>query len=791
MHIGFIIYRLQVKFMKKKYTIKLLCGSVFSLLLSFSANAMESYEDFFSCFDSIKSTNPSFLDDDYDWEIPEKYNVPSEQEPKRPVSERTLSSDDNEQSLWREWGLECLDTAELNDKNFFSIHFSEAPSQKDELNFLLSPALEDSSKRKANDKLGGDTKRRKIDAEISPELKVLNHIRSGEEDQVLILLKSLDLSIFDSPSLESFCLLAAEKGLLRVIQYLSENRPDLLLAAKDSKGATCLHLACMYGKTDIVHYLMTHQNSLFNSKTSVGLTPLNYCICYGQRTIFDYYLKNYDPSFFFQSQNSHSPIQYAMSSHRYDFVIDIINKAIEVYGLTTFYECNEFIIDSIHSSILEYISKKYNLTALDNSFLTVIMCIAPFSGQPDLIKTICYLFPDLKENLKNAFKLIYKLYRENTLVNSLEQQSYFLNNLIENNVLLGVLTEGELNEFKKSIDTKNFHNKTDLFSTSNHHSLIKNVRAGRLGKDVNVVVCDGFLSPPKGSGMIMYNSQLDKKIPTHYRNNDLITRSVINSTEYGTHGVSVSGTIADDVSGISSNANLIPIHGCFFEEIIQNNFNSKVINISLDLGEDQMSIVGELCKNNIVVISAGNDGRTIHEKYSKLLQSSEDARKHLFLVSNVMKDGITLNPMSSYFSEPGKKNPLVESVGIAAPGTEIVTSIPGNGIYSYSVFSGTSFSAPIVTGAIAKLMSDFPKLSITEIADITRLGANKFGDYADQGKFGQGFLDIKTNYLLAEKYMKKQDQDFRLESPLGFEINRMNEEELQSEFESIKYLWNS
>ena len=144
--------------------------------------------------------------------------------------------------------------------------------------------------------------------------------------------------------------------------------------------------------------------------------------------------------------------------------------------------------------------------------------------------------------------------------------------------------------------------------------------------------------------------------------------------------------------------------------------------------------------------------------------------------------------LSYYFPELGKNNVAVVAVNkdgdiaefsnrcgvasefcIAAPGVRVPLAIPNNLFNSltdiekegfnenvldyleshpteaYLLGSGTSFSAPHVTGAIAVLKELFKdNLSSIQILDRIFKTANKTGKYSNKEIFGQGLLDLKT-----------------------------------------------
>ena len=75
---------------------------------------------------------------------------------------------------------------------------------------------------------------------------------------------------------------------------------------------------------------------------------------------------------------------------------------------------------------------------------------------------------------------------------------------------------------------------------------------------------------------------------------------------------------------------------------------------------------------------------------------------------------------------------------IAAPGSNLVSTL---GTF-YGVGSGTSFATPIVSGAIALLMQEYPYLTAGQAVQILLATATKTGIYANQAIYGQGLLNV-------------------------------------------------
>jgi bacillopeptidase F len=86
---------------------------------------------------------------------------------------------------------------------------------------------------------------------------------------------------------------------------------------------------------------------------------------------------------------------------------------------------------------------------------------------------------------------------------------------------------------------------------------------------------------------------------------------------------------------------------------------------------------------------------------------------------------------------------------IVAPGINIKTAdLTFNGTlpYSYAFVSGTSFSAPHVSGAMALLLSANPQLSIAELENAIASSSNDLGAAGPDNDYGNGLLDIAASY---------------------------------------------
>ncbi|MFI2352356.1 type VII secretion-associated serine protease mycosin [Streptomyces sp. NPDC019443] len=186
------------------------------------------------------------------------------------------------------------------------------------------------------------------------------------------------------------------------------------------------------------------------------------------------------------------------------------------------------------------------------------------------------------------------------------------------------------------------------------------------------------------------------------------------------HGTKVAGIIAarprkgTGFVGLAPEATIIPIR----QNDEKNSGNDKtmataidhaiakgagVINISQDttkpLSPDSalgLAVQRAIQKDIVVVASAGNDGMD-----GKLKNTYPAAFPGVLAVASSDR-----NNERAVFSQAG------DFVGVAAPGVDVVSTVPGNG---QCVDNGTSFSAPYVAGVAALLKAKYPKWTVPQI----------------------------------------------------------------------------
>ena len=127
----------------------------------------------------------------------------------------------------------------------------------------------------------------------------------------------------------------------------------------------------------------------------------------------------------------------------------------------------------------------------------------------------------------------------------------------------------------------------------------------------------------------------------------------------------------------------------------------------------------------VVTVSAGNDAAFI---------SSQDNRYVLTVSATDNLD----NP--AYYSNTGN------NIDLSAPGSVIYTTLSGGG-YGYA--SGTSFSAPIVAGVAALVMSANSSLTPTKVQDTLKQSADDKGPAGWDPRYGSGRVNAAAAVTLA------------------------------------------
>jgi hypothetical protein len=214
----------------------------------------------------------------------------------------------------------------------------------------------------------------------------------------------------------------------------------------------------------------------------------------------------------------------------------------------------------------------------------------------------------------------------------------------------------------------------------------------------------------------------------------------------GMHGVAFDATIvamrADEPNSCTDPAG----DGCsFFDDSIALGVNAavaagaKVINMSLGGSAPSNQLLNALqnAVNNgvIIVISAGNDGA------DPVLGANADP---FALVPAQRFPGQViiagaLNSSASAIATFSNRAGTGANWYLAALGSNVLT-INQNG--QASRWSGTSFSAPVISGAVALMAQAFPNLTAQEIVDILFMTADDLGAAGTDAVYGRGRLNV-------------------------------------------------
>jgi len=289
--------------------------------------------------------------------------------------------------------------------------------------------------------------------------------------------------------------------------------------------------------------------------------------------------------------------------------------------------------------------------------------------------------------------------------------------------------------------------------------------AGYTGNGINVAVFD--------TGLTTTNPRFNGNLLKGYNvfTNDTVT--IDNST----HGTFVSGIIAGNMSSISGAPNIYgvaPLAKIMPIQIADTSGNFNATDKQLAAGITYATNNGAKIFNN-----SWNNTNTLADlnayygaSYTKYITSSwypleiaawqTAANKGILniwaagnnskadpglyaalpnVVSGLSSTWITVvaTDQTGFLASYSNACGITKTYCMAAPGSNIISVIGTN---SWGGGSGTSFAAPMVSGAAALMMQKWPTLTGNQIQQILFTTTNKSGIYADTTKYGQGMLDL-------------------------------------------------
>ncbi len=211
----------------------------------------------------------------------------------------------------------------------------------------------------------------------------------------------------------------------------------------------------------------------------------------------------------------------------------------------------------------------------------------------------------------------------------------------------------------------------------------------------------------------------------------------------GIHGVAFAATLLvarTDTPG--SCANTAPDKGCSHDDnaiargvdlAVTN--GAKVINISLGGSPPNSTLRAALGRATaagiVIVFSAGNDSSNNPDPFAQI--ANDPLARNLILIAGALDSS---NAALADFSNKAG-NGAAHYIGALGVG---VRAIDQTG--TTFLWSGTSFSAPIVSGAVALLAQAFPNLTGAQIVDLLLRTADDLGSPGVDSIFGNGALDL-------------------------------------------------
>lgn len=219
------------------------------------------------------------------------------------------------------------------------------------------------------------------------------------------------------------------------------------------------------------------------------------------------------------------------------------------------------------------------------------------------------------------------------------------------------------------------------------------------------------------------------------------------------HGTHVAGTIA---AVANNNVGVVGVIG-------SGRINLHIVRVFDDRGRfvwssSLVSAVEECVDagSNVINMSLGGPVSTRFER---------DAYERIYENDNVLMVAAAGNAANTKYSYPASYDSIIsvaavdskerlayfsqknDQVELAAPGVDVLSTIPGN---SYKKYSGTSMASPHVAGVAALVWSNFPDRSAKDIRAALRASAKDLGANGKDNNFGFGLINAQRAYSYLE-----------------------------------------
>jgi len=293
-------------------------------------------------------------------------------------------------------------------------------------------------------------------------------------------------------------------------------------------------------------------------------------------------------------------------------------------------------------------------------------------------------------------------------------------------------------------------------SAGSVHGAITAYNSGAFGQGVKIAVVDTGINP----NLHEFTGRIDPATQDIAGNRGI--------TDADGHGTAVAATAAANrdasgIEGVAFGASIISLNtasptdcteadGCKHSDPdiakaidVARQSGARVINVSLG-GEDPSPIVNAAISRAaqagiVVVLSAGNEGEKPEGVNPGGFALGAAAAGNVIIAGSVGapingdKTNIDYKQISSFSNRAGSG----AASYLAAVGYRVIA--PDNkGDYYY--WDGTSFSAPVISGAVALLASAFPNLTGSQIIDLLFKTADDVGAAGTDAVYGRGILNI-------------------------------------------------
>jgi hypothetical protein len=273
--------------------------------------------------------------------------------------------------------------------------------------------------------------------------------------------------------------------------------------------------------------------------------------------------------------------------------------------------------------------------------------------------------------------------------------------------------------------------------------------AGATGRGVKIGIIDSGLNPslPEFAGRIDPASQ-------NIRGGGPVSASDL----HGTAVTAVAAATRNDalIHGVAFDATIVALNSadpsdcpngrCLHNDNdiargvdIARTAGARVINISLGGSAPSSELVSALQRATsagiVVVYSAGNDGEADPDPLP--LQSIRQVPSRLIVIAGAY--GTAAGDIASFSNQAGT-------------GATQFLLAPGDNIESFDEtgrsfrFDGTSFSAPVISGAVALIASAFPNMSGQQIVDLLYRTATDLGQPGVDSIYGNGLINLPAAF---------------------------------------------